>query len=221
MSKKKKKKTDEEEEPAEKDEPAEKEEEKEEVKKEEVKDEGGVKKIFVNNLVWSVDEGMMKEHFGDGIVGIEWIEDKETKRFKGMAVVEFETAALAKKAVETKHETDFAGRTMYCRLDETRERGTPRQVKPKPEGCKKLYCGNLSYDIDDAAMKDFFDSCGVVEDIKWVSDKVTGDFKGCGFVEFQDTTQADKAILLQGSTLLGRTIRLDWAEEKQRSPRAW
>ena len=216
--KKKKKSAEEVEEPAkeEEEEPVEPvEEEAAPVEAAPAEEEGAVKKLFVNNLPWAIDEEQMKAFFGEGVSSIEWIEDKDTGRFKGMAVVDFETAALALKGIE-KNATELSGRTVYCRLDGAeKKKRDGKPVKAKPDGCKKLYCGNLSYQIDDAKIKDFFDSV-VVDEVKWVSDRESGDFKGCGFLTFQTSEMADKAILKQGDTLLGRPIRLDWAEERER-----
>ncbi|KAH8054226.1 hypothetical protein JL722_8957 [Aureococcus anophagefferens] len=152
----------------------------------------------------------------------QWIEDRDTGRFKGMGVAEFETAAQAQKAVEACNETEVAGRTMYCRLDNPKPKSDkpkrePRPLKPKPEGGCKLYCGNLSYDIDDAAVRAFFDPL-TLNSIRWVTDRNSGDFKGCGFVEFATTEEADSGMAKQGEQLMGRAIRLDWAEDK---PKSW
>ena len=87
----------------------------------------------------------------------------------------------------------------------------------KPEGCCKLYCGNLSYDIDDAALRAFFEPLALSA-IRWVTDRETGDFKGCGFAEFASTEDADQAFLKQGQVLMSRPVRLDWAEDK---PKKW
>lgn len=188
-----------------------------------VVDAGGVKSVFCNNLSWSVDEESLKAHFeGTTVVNIDWISDKDTGKFKGMVVVEFASAADAAKACLT-NETELLGRTMYCRLDEKKANNGPKKVheiKAKPDGCRKLYCGNLSYNIDDAAIKTFFEEAGNVEYIKWVTDRETGDFKGFGFIEFDSTETADAAILKNSEQLMGRAVRLDWAEDKPR-PAAW
>ena len=54
--------------------------------------------------------------------------------------------------------------------------------------------------------------------IKWITDKESGDFKGCGFAEFASTEDADQAFLKQGQVLMSRPVRLDWAEDK---PKKW
>ena len=58
---------------------------------------------------------------------------------------------------------------------------------------------------------EFFKDCGgEMVGLRWLTHKDSGDFKGCGYVEFADTETADKAFLLDGSMLLGRPIRIDW-----------
>jgi nucleolin len=180
-----------------------------------------VKSVFCTNLAWAIDDDAIKAHFADAgqIRNIKWIEDRDTGKFKGMGVLEFADAATALKAVELKNETEVLGRTMYCRLDKLKPKSDRpvRQPKAKPDGCCKLYCGNLSYDIDDAALRAFFEPLALSA-IRWVTDRETGDFKGCGFAEFASTEDADEAFKKQGQVLMSRPVRLDWAEDK---PRKW
>ena len=180
-----------------------------------------VKSVFCTNLAWAIDDDAIKQHFADAgdILRIKWIEDRDTGKFKGMGVLEFSDGATALKAVEMKNETEVLGRTMYCRLDKPKPKSDRpvRQPKAKPEGCCKLYCGNLSYDIDDAALRAFFEPLALSA-IRWVTDRETGDFKGCGFAEFASTEDADEAFKKQGQVLMSRPVRLDWAEDK---PRKW
>lgn len=87
-----------------------------------------------------------------------------------------------------------------------------RERTPKPPGCKKLYMGNLSYNIDDDTIVDFFKDCGTMVGLRWLTHKGTEEFRGCGFVEFSHTDEADRAIKLDGKELLGRPIKLDYTE---------
>ena len=59
-------------------------------------------------------------------------------------------------------------------------------------------------------MIDFFKDCGTLVGLRWLTHKDSGDFRGCGFVEFENSEQADAAIKLNGKELLGRPIKLDW-----------
>ncbi len=56
--------------------------------------------------------------------------------------------------------------------------GPPRREKtPKPSGCKKLYAGNLSYNIDDDTMCEFFKSCGTIVGLRWLTHKGSEEFR--------------------------------------------
>ena len=58
----------------------------------------------------------------------------------------------------------------------------------------KLYVGNLSWSIDDNALKELFASYGDVEEAVLIKDKFSGRSKGFGFVTFTDDAAAQKAI---------------------------
>ena len=73
--------------------------------------------------------------------------------------------------------------------------------------------------FDDDQMKAFFKDCGEVSSIRWLTDRDTQQFKGCGFVEFADPDASlDKAAKKNGEMLLGRQVRLDYAAP--RAPKA-
>jgi len=81
---------------------------------------------------------------------------------------------------------------------------------------KRVFVGNLSYDIDDEKIKEFFKDVGELKDIYWLTDRDSGDFKGCGFLTFESTEAADKACEeYVGKDLMGRSIKIDWAEERK------
>ena len=63
-------------------------------------------------------------------------------------------------------------------------------LAPNPDGIIKVFCGNLSYDIDDDKIKEFFKDCGEVTFIRWLTDKETGNFYGSGFIEFDSADGA-------------------------------
>ncbi len=86
---------------------------------------------------------------------------------------------------------------------------------------KKLYVGNLSYKIDEEALKAAFAEMGEVESVKIIKDPVTGRSKGFGFVEMTTEEDAQKAIsTLNGTTLMERTITVNEAKpQTDRRPR--
>ena len=84
---------------------------------------------------------------------------------------------------------------------------------------KKLYVGNLSYDVDSSALESMFAAHGTVESAQIISDRDTGRSKGFGFVEMSDDTAAQKAIQeLDGAVVEGRTISVAVAKPKEERP---
>jgi nucleolin len=50
-----------------------------------------------------------------------------------------------------------------------------------------------------------------------LTNRETGEFKGCGFIEFWETGPVDKVVLKNGEDLLGRQVRIDYAGTKKDS----
>ena len=59
---------------------------------------------------------------------------------------------------------------------------------------KKLYVGNLSYDVDSSALSDLFTAHGTVTSSQIITDRDTGQSKGFGFVEMGSDSEAQAAI---------------------------
>jgi RNA recognition motif-containing protein len=59
---------------------------------------------------------------------------------------------------------------------------------------KKLYVGNLSYNVDDAQLEELFSKYGTVRSAQVIQDRDTGRSKGFGFVEMEDDNSALEAI---------------------------
>jgi RNA recognition motif-containing protein len=58
----------------------------------------------------------------------------------------------------------------------------------------KLYVGNLPYSITDAKLEELFSQFGNVRSAQVVKDRDTGRSKGFGFVEMEDSNDANSAI---------------------------
>jgi nucleolin len=80
---------------------------------------------------------------------------------------------------------------------------------------KKLFVGGLSWNTSEAGLRRAFESAGDVESVTIVMDRETGKSRGFGFVAFSDDDAAARAVdLLNETSLDGRSIRVDLAEEK-------
>ncbi|HEX8325827.1 MAG TPA: RNA-binding protein [Tepidisphaeraceae bacterium] len=80
---------------------------------------------------------------------------------------------------------------------------------------KKLYVGNLSYDVDSSALQELFSAHGTVQSAEIISDRETGRSKGFGFVEMGSEDEAQAAIAaLSGKQHGGRALTVNEAKPK-------
>lgn len=179
----------------------------------------GIRKCFIGNLSFNIDDDQAKAFFADcgEIEELFWCQDKDTGKFYGTGFVTFTTTDGARKAV-AKNGEDLLGRPIKCEYskprpggDKPKKQGRKFEMSAKPDGCTTCFLGNLSYDIDDDKCREFFASAGEISHIRWLTDRESGEFKGCGFVEFSDPSSVDEAVKLGGKDLLGRAIRIDYA----------
>ena len=59
---------------------------------------------------------------------------------------------------------------------------------------RKLYCGNLSYNVSSNDLEQLFAPFGSVESAQVITDRDTGRSKGFGFVEMSSDAEAQAAI---------------------------
>lgn len=79
-----------------------------------------------------------------------------------------------------------------------------------------IYVSNLSFNVQDEDLREFFAPYGEVTSAKVISDKFTGQSRGFAFVEMSDDTAARKAIAeLDQATVEGRTIKVMEARPKE------
>ena len=81
---------------------------------------------------------------------------------------------------------------------------------------KKLYVGNLGYNVSDADLEQLFAQHGTVESAQVVQDRMTGRSKGFGFVEMSSDQEAQAAIAaLNGKEFGQRTLTVNEARPKE------
>ncbi|WP_145252375.1 RNA recognition motif domain-containing protein [Aeoliella mucimassa] len=81
---------------------------------------------------------------------------------------------------------------------------------------KKLYCGNLSYEMSSGDLEKLFSEFGGVRDAQVVSDRETGRSKGFGFVEMESDGDAQSAINGLNETLHnGRPLTVNEAKPRE------
>lgn len=84
---------------------------------------------------------------------------------------------------------------------------------------KKLYVGGLSYQTSQQALQDLFAQAGTVDSVAVITDRMTGQSKGFGFVEMGTEEEAQNAIsMFNGKEFDGRTITVNEARPQEPRP---
>ncbi|RYY53365.1 MAG: RNA-binding protein [Chitinophagaceae bacterium] len=79
-----------------------------------------------------------------------------------------------------------------------------------------IYVSNLSFNVQDEDLREFFAEYGEVSSAKVIMDKFTNRSKGFGFVEMPDDEAAQKAITeLDGGVVEGRAIKVMVAKPRE------
>ena len=84
---------------------------------------------------------------------------------------------------------------------------------------KKIYVGNLSFDVTEEQVKELFSKFGKVDSIAMITDRDSGRFRGYCFVEME-TSAANKAInTLNDTDLNGRKMTVNEARPRNDNSR--
>lgn len=80
----------------------------------------------------------------------------------------------------------------------------------------KLYVGNLSFKTTNDSLRQLFEQHGSVRSAEVVMDRMTGRSRGFGFVEMDDSGQAQAAIAaLNGKNIDGRDLTVNEARPRE------
>jgi cold-inducible RNA-binding protein len=79
---------------------------------------------------------------------------------------------------------------------------------------RKLYVGNLGFEVTNQELQDEFATVGTCESVAVITERDTGRSRGFAFVEMASDAEAQKAIQeLDGREVKGRAIRVSEAQE--------
>ena len=98
--------------------------------------------------------------------------------------------------------------------------GRPGQRRQGDEPIsRKVFVGNLSFDVTREELIEAFNAAGKVLDAKVPTDRETGRPRGFAFIEFEEEASVQRCIeQMHGKDLKGRPLRVNEAED--RPPRA-
>ena len=85
---------------------------------------------------------------------------------------------------------------------------------------KSIYVGNLPWSATEDQVRNLFAAYGTVSSVNLVSDRETGRARGFGFVEMAAADAPAAIQALDGSTMDGRSLKVNEAQPKApRQPR--
>jgi nucleolin len=186
--------------------------------------------LFVRNLPWKADEQVVSEYFSKfgKVENVKILYDRQTGKAKGIGFVNFETRADAENTIANGEDLEIDGRKVEVNYSNQRKerpsfgdrddrrggdrRDDRREREPNAES-KCIFVGNLSFKTDEDSIRDFFDGCGSIDDVRVASQD--GKSKGFCHVEFESIEAASKAMRKNGSELDGRDIRVDFSSQRR------
>lgn len=79
-----------------------------------------------------------------------------------------------------------------------------------------IYIGNLSYEVNEADLKEIFSEYGSIKRVQLPIDRETGRVRGFAFVEMSSSAQEQAAIeALDGAEWMGRNLKVNLARPKE------
>lgn len=85
-----------------------------------------------------------------------------------------------------------------------------------------IYVGNLSYSMTKEELCQLFEEVGPVLNANIIIDRETGNSKGFGFVEMENSDDVEPAIeKFDGLAIKGRNLRVNKARPREERPNRW
>jgi RNA recognition motif-containing protein len=164
--------------------------------------------IYIWNLSYDTTKRELEDHFRrTGNIETATLLTGSDGRSLGCAVVVYQEAKGADRALRELDATMLDGREVRIREDRGHNENRPRDRKDvmNSSSCQ-LYVGNLSFQTTWQELKDHFRQCGRVDHVD-VIEGPDGRKKGFGIVKFSNIDEAERAIdELDGVELHGREL---------------
>ncbi|XP_077395721.1 nucleolin-like [Festucalex cinctus] len=162
--------------------------------------------LFVSNLPFKVKEINIKKVYKKAATIT--IPNKDGKA-KGYAFVEFASVADAQQALNTTKKATVLKRPIRVEFSEMRVRPAIGEVEPK-----KLIVRGLSNDTTTETLQGAFEGC---LSARLATDKVTGESKGFGFVEYENEEMCTAAKeAMEDSEINGSKVSVCYARSKSK-----
>ncbi|GMI87088.1 phragmoplastin interacting protein 1 [Hibiscus trionum] len=173
-------------------------------------------KVYVGGIPYRYTEDDIRYYFEScgTITDIDCMKFPDTGKFRGIAIVSFETEAAAKEALALDR-AEMGGMQLTIQPYKSTRANKVTGFAPKMvEGYNRIYVGNLSWDITEDDLKKFFSDCNV-SSIRFGTNKETGEFRGYAHVDFSDSVSVAMALKLDQEIVCGRPVKISCAVPKK------
>jgi len=175
----------------------------------------GVGNVFIKNLDKSIDNKAMYDTFSafGNILSCKVAQDPDGNS-KGYGFVHFETEEAAVNAIQKVNGMLLNDKKVFV------GRFVPRKEREKELGEKakkftNVYVKNFGEELGDEKLKELFSKYGKITSYKVIMADEGGKNKGFGFVSFEDSEAAEKAVdELNGLDMSGKTLYVGRAQKK-------
>ncbi|CAF1640412.1 unnamed protein product [Adineta steineri] len=173
------------------------------------------RKVFIGSLSYNIDENAFREYwtkFG-AVIEATILRDRDGHS-RGFGFVTFADSLSVDAVMQARPHT------LDNRVVEPK-RAVPREETHKPNmqlSVKKLYLGGVKEPITENDLKEYFSKFGAITDVVVMKDR-EGQYRGYGFVEFDDYDPVDKVILEKNHTVCSRQLDVQKAQSRDASQR--
>ncbi|XP_022526384.1 RNA-binding protein 39b isoform X5 [Astyanax mexicanus] len=148
---------------------------------------------------------------------VRMISDRNSRRSKGIAYVEFVEASSVPLAIGLTGQRLLGVPIIVqaSQAEKNRAAAALQNLQKGGAGPMRLYVGSLHFNITEDMLRGIFEPFGRIESIQLMMDSETGRSKGYGFISFADAECAKKALeQLNGFELAGRPMKVGHVTER-------
>ncbi|XP_030632615.1 RNA-binding protein 39a isoform X2 [Chanos chanos] len=148
---------------------------------------------------------------------VRMISDRNSRRSKGIAYVEFVEATSVPLAIGLSGQRLLGVPIIVqaSQAEKNRAAAMANNLQKGSAGPMRLYVGSLHFNITEDMLRGIFEPFGRIENIQLMMDTETGRSKGYGFITFSDAECAKKALeQLNGFELAGRPMKVGHVTER-------
>lgn len=163
--------------------------------------------IYVKNLKPELTQKEFENIFAKcGTITSAFIQKDADGKSRRFGFVNFENHDEALDAIETFHDTEYDGETLYvARAEKKAER---REMLKKFHQLRNIYVGHLDDTVDKERLRKAFEPFGTIESAKVIRHP-DGHSKGYGFVYYSNPEEAKRAMeVMDGKVLESKQLRV-------------